>query len=271
MKKITCIYLIELNGKKYVGQTISFNKRKLSHKAKSKNLKYKSAIHFAIAKYGYENCIFSILEECNENELDDKEIFWIKKLNTMSPGGYNLDSGGKQNRIVSEETRNKLRIRNKERIWTNEMRNKISKFQTGKKQSQETKNKRKATMLNKSEEEKNKSILAMKDFNLNKRIYKPHSDEMKKRLSEIHLKNEKRGEENKSSIPIYCKNNNMFFGLIKMAGEWCKEQKLCPSKEAFMIKSARAKNKTFEAYGLTWVKISKNEYLKKEINNDIRE
>ncbi len=48
----------------------------------------------AIKKYGKENFKKEILEYCNsEKELDQKEIFWIKKLNSIE-NGYNIALGG---------------------------------------------------------------------------------------------------------------------------------------------------------------------------------
>ena len=45
-------------------------------------------IHKAIFKYGKDNFTFEVLEYCNENELNEKEIFWIQKLNAIEEG-YN--------------------------------------------------------------------------------------------------------------------------------------------------------------------------------------
>jgi hypothetical protein len=39
-------------------------------------------------KYGRENFSFQILEECSEDKLAEREIYWINKLNTYK-NGYN--------------------------------------------------------------------------------------------------------------------------------------------------------------------------------------
>ncbi len=41
---------------------------------------------------------FSVLEECNVSELDDRERFWIARLNTITPNGYNILPGGQANK-----------------------------------------------------------------------------------------------------------------------------------------------------------------------------
>ena len=87
------IYLITnmINGKSYVGQTIQkLSKRLYAHK-RGKN----QMVDKAIQKYGWENLIHEVLEENIPREmLDEREIFWIAKLKTKFPNGYNLTDGG---------------------------------------------------------------------------------------------------------------------------------------------------------------------------------
>ena len=76
------IYLIEnQQGNKYVGQSIDIEKRWKSYKYFYKQDK-KSLIHKSLKKYGYENHKFSILEECEKQNLNAKEIFYIELLKT---------------------------------------------------------------------------------------------------------------------------------------------------------------------------------------------
>lgn len=103
------IYVItnKLNGKQYVGQTIQKLSVRLSRHRNDK----RPGISQAIQKYGWENFSVEVLEECKSREkLNEREIFWIAKLNTKTPNGYNLTTGGKGGgeHIVTEETRKKL-------------------------------------------------------------------------------------------------------------------------------------------------------------------
>lgn len=86
------IYKIEnmINGKMYIGQSINIERRWARHRYATDDF----AIHRAIRKYGIENFSFSILEECSEKNLDDKEIYWITKYNSLIPNGYNMIEGG---------------------------------------------------------------------------------------------------------------------------------------------------------------------------------
>ena len=57
-------------------------------------------------KYGVDAFIFEVIEECDEHNVDEREKFWIKELNTRdNKHGYNLTEGGSGN---SEQTRRKL-------------------------------------------------------------------------------------------------------------------------------------------------------------------
>lgn len=81
----------KINGKPYVGQT----RQKLSQRIYGhKSNKGKSAIDAAIAKYGWKNFTVEIIEVCPVESLNEKERYWIAKLNSKAPNGYNLTDGG---------------------------------------------------------------------------------------------------------------------------------------------------------------------------------
>lgn len=90
---MTCgIYKIEnqINHKIYIGQSIEIERRWQKHL----NAQDDFIIHQAIRKYGKENFIFSILEECDMLELDNRENYWINQYNSLIPNGYNMIAGG---------------------------------------------------------------------------------------------------------------------------------------------------------------------------------
>lgn len=82
-----------INGKAYIGQTIStIEKRWKGH------CKCKRKCHFssAIRKYGTQCWKLEIIEEVSSRELlNDREIYWIAYYDTFK-NGYNSTSGGKQ-------------------------------------------------------------------------------------------------------------------------------------------------------------------------------
>lgn len=87
------VYLIEnkLNGKKYVGQTV----RGLNERLREHIFLDHSVIHRAIEKYGWQNFKVSVLQECStQEELNEREIYYIRKFDCMTPNGYNVVAGG---------------------------------------------------------------------------------------------------------------------------------------------------------------------------------
>lgn len=109
------IYVItnKLNDKRYVGQTIGDVKRRWSRHC-GKEAKYQSRIQRAIQKYGKENFLFEVWEKDIIKDIDhlnEREIFWILSLGTLSPNGYNLVTGGKNCKAL-DETRERIRQAN---------------------------------------------------------------------------------------------------------------------------------------------------------------
>lgn len=91
------IYCItnKLNQKKYIGQSINIESRWKKHiySAFNKNVNadnYNYPLYCAMRKYGLENFEFNILETVSYKLLDEKEIYWINKLNPE----YNQTKGG---------------------------------------------------------------------------------------------------------------------------------------------------------------------------------
>lgn len=79
-----------LNNRIYVGQTkYPIEKRFLQH---SKSL---TPLGRAIQQCGIENFTIEIIERCTSQEqLNEREIFWINALNSKQPYGYNSTIGG---------------------------------------------------------------------------------------------------------------------------------------------------------------------------------
>ena len=169
------IYKIEnkINGKIYIGQTRrALEERMKEHQKKSSIVYGNSYIDNAIQKYGIENFKIDVVEKCNtSDELNEREIFWIKFFNCKVPNGYNLTDGGegctghivtaetrkklseshkgKCGRICSEETKLKISSANKGHSVSEEARAMMSAAHKGKKLSEETKAKMSAAKKNK--------------------------------------------------------------------------------------------------------------------------
>ena len=62
----------------------------------------------SLKKYGYENHKFEIIEECDVNLLDEREIYWGECFNVLGSEGLNCRLGDGKGKL-SEETKQKMR------------------------------------------------------------------------------------------------------------------------------------------------------------------
>lgn len=128
------IYKIQnkINGKCYIGQSINIYKRWQEHKSNSINKNHEDSyypLYCAIRKYGIDNFDFSIIEECNQEELNNKEIYWVKYYNSFE-NGYNQTLGGNTNpllyKISNEDLLNLIEDLKKENLSNNFIANKYN-------------------------------------------------------------------------------------------------------------------------------------------------
>jgi len=102
------IYKIQnnINNKCYIGQTKRTVDKRWKEHCKSKDAMY---IDNAIHKHTPENFTVTIIKETTDDLLDELEKKYIIEYNSLYPNGYNLESGGRLNKIMSQESRNKMR------------------------------------------------------------------------------------------------------------------------------------------------------------------
>lgn len=88
----------DLNDKVYVGQTTqSLSKRFNAHCSNSNDKSSNMYIKRVILKYGREHFTITLIEECENSLLDEREIYWISYFDSYK-SGYNLTEGGNSNR-----------------------------------------------------------------------------------------------------------------------------------------------------------------------------
>ena len=86
----------KINGKSYIGCSKNIEHRWIAHKSEAildHNPQYNYSIHKAFRKYGLDNFKFEIIELIPEDELFNREQYWIKYYNSYIKG-YNETEGG---------------------------------------------------------------------------------------------------------------------------------------------------------------------------------
>ena len=94
-------YTNKINNKVYIGQSVNIERRVLEHNNRAftnGNNDFNSLLSRALRKYGLDNFIIEVIEECSIEELNEKEKFYIAQYNSCSSNhGYNLQLGGDSN------------------------------------------------------------------------------------------------------------------------------------------------------------------------------
>lgn len=124
------IYMIKnkINNKVYIGKSVDITHRwKYGHFNKlNKNKHENEYLQRSWNKYKENNFEFSIIEECSEELLNDKEKFWISHYKSSIPQyGYNGTEGGDGGKLT-KETKLKISNANKEYYSLKENKLKLS-------------------------------------------------------------------------------------------------------------------------------------------------
>lgn len=97
----------KINNKIYIGQTVRDLKERIQeHKRNKGCIMYK-----AFQKYGFENFNIEVIFETEDIEiLNEKEKYYIKVFNSLTPNGYNLCEGGSNTKGYrhKEESKKKM-------------------------------------------------------------------------------------------------------------------------------------------------------------------
>ena len=85
----------KLDNKCYIGQSIDIETRWKQHIYEGKKLRHKYKFYLALNKYGAENFLFEVIEECSLDTeiLNNRERYWIEYYNSYEEG-YNSTRGG---------------------------------------------------------------------------------------------------------------------------------------------------------------------------------
>ena len=95
------------SGKSYIGQSVDLQTRKYAF-LRFGDIYGGQKINCARKKYNHKSLWnYTILEYCGIDDLDEREEYYISLYNTIN-NGYNCESGGHENKIISDEVKRKL-------------------------------------------------------------------------------------------------------------------------------------------------------------------
>jgi group I intron endonuclease len=94
------------SGKIYIGQSVNIALRWNQYKLLYKTIMGPKLYH-SLKKYGCDNHTFEVIEECNADQLDEREIYWGQHYNVLTEAGLNLKLG-ESNGYYSDETKQKM-------------------------------------------------------------------------------------------------------------------------------------------------------------------
>ena len=88
-----------INGKIYIGKTTRTIKERWKEHLETMNYK-RNKFYNALNKYKIDNFTIEEIEECDDNILNEREIYWINFYNSYK-NGYNSTGGGDGRKIFS--------------------------------------------------------------------------------------------------------------------------------------------------------------------------
>lgn len=212
-EKICGIYKIEnkLNHKVYIGQSVDIQKRWIGHRYElNKGVHGNTHLQSAWNKYGADSFNFSIVQLCDEQQLNDLEVEYIAYYKSYDDKyGYNLTIGGDGVRgwVPTEEWREKIKQAN---VGENNP-------MYGKHHTEETKNKIREQKIG------DKNAMYGKRGELSPNYGRQHTDDFKKRQSEMQKGKKmstearfkqslaKSGQNNPRSRAVYCFELDEYF------------------------------------------------------------
>lgn len=119
------------SGRVYIGESKDIQRRWNTHKS-FLNCSNQRKLYNSFKKYGVENHIFEIIEECLFENLKCRERYWQDFYNVLNKGlNCKLTECGEQKQIHSLETIEKIRIANTGRKVSEETKAKLREINLG--------------------------------------------------------------------------------------------------------------------------------------------
>ena len=260
----------KVNGKCYIGQSQDIATRFREHKYLLRQNKYGNRkIQNAWNKYGEENFIFEIIEECTIEELDEKEMKYIKGYNSHYDGYNNTDGGGGiRGWKHSEEFKEKMSLSNKTnpRIPTQEQIERLIEYNKTRnyRHSEETKEKMRMSHLGlkATEEAKENMSIAQKEVWKGNEKRREASSRRFKENNPMKCITEEQRKEITERVKIANTGKKRSAETCKRIGNLNRDSKYMTDGKV----NKRVKEKDFQLYLDRGFRFGRTKYWLKEIN-----
>lgn len=203
MDVICGIYKIEnvSNKKVYIGESVNIYSRWRDHKSSLKSGKhYNTHLQNAWNKYGESNFVFSIVEKCEKDKLNEMEMYYIDLFDSLK-NGYNLTAGGEGMNCY---------------VYTQELREKRSKQLSGKNNPMFGRCAELSPVFGTKKTKEQIQAMIDSRWTNQKRV------EQSIKVSGINNPMYGRiGSKNPESKAVVCLNNGKIFESTKSAANWC--------------------------------------------------
>jgi len=126
------------SGKIYIGQTTNFTKRKNYYRNGAKP--YQVRIHNSLQKYGYDAHTIEFIEQCLLENLNERERYWQDFYDVIGENGLNcrLTETKDKSGFISDESKSKMSVARQNRILTDKEKYRLKSLFLGRKHTEET-------------------------------------------------------------------------------------------------------------------------------------
>jgi len=129
------------SGRIYIGQAVNICIRFSTYR--KLKCKMQPRLYSSFKKYGVDNHVFQVIDICDTDQLNDRERYWQDFYNVLSKTGLNciLTATNEKKKVISQEVKDKIRLKTKIYKHTSEAIEKIRKSSIGREVSKETRRK----------------------------------------------------------------------------------------------------------------------------------
>jgi group I intron endonuclease len=220
------------NEKQYVGVTTKgYENRFKQHKLFARKRHKTSALYSAINKYGEDAFCVDLIADCASfDEMNAAEVHFIEKMNTLSPNGYNLTSGGDAG------------------VFSDELKAKCSLVRAGEKPHENTVKAITALWADPERKEEQRKLIS-KGMAKSERSKAAQEKQKGRPKTKEHIAALRKAK----AKPVECLSNGMIFDAIVDAVKWLNSIGFEKASHSKIIRAC--KSEEYTAYGYKWKRI----------------